>query len=251
MRKKWIVPVGLGLLQGGAVFGSRWFGEDTSLFWLSIGSLCFLTAVIPMVAAVNGVRAHRAQVQRDAQIALLATLTKIVERTGVQSQTMGLHAYLVRRMLSRWPPWKKEQVRVGRVRIAGSPPASTIVWTLGKGAVGRCWEKRDEVILYRRADKHGSLLSCSEGEWRTVRGEVRMGLSYSEWQTAKRYAGIVVVPMSVQRRPMDRYEYKGCVSLDFLEDKDFIKVIEEHRQFIETVLLDAAKAIQSTFLGDS
>jgi|GEM_PF-5750127 len=78
-----------------------------------------------------------------------------------------------------------------------------------------------------------------------------MGFNHQEWETAKRYPGIVVVPMSVQHKPMDRYEYQGCVSLDFLKDEDFVRVYMNRQQQIEKILLDAAKSIQSSFRGSS
>jgi hypothetical protein len=213
-------PFLLALGQAAAVFCATHLKDDFAKLpvGVRVASLAgfALSIVTPGVAAWNASRAHRERLGRDAYEALLAALTKIVDKTRVPASDIGLHAYLVRRPF----PWicMARQDRIARVRLSDHPPPSTIVWRDGKGYIGACW-KTDLWADFEFDRIYKDHLNCASAvDWAKVPEELRFGMTYEEWRRTRAYRLVRVYPIHAKRRIFGDYKYVGCISLDTLAD---------------------------------
>jgi hypothetical protein len=187
------------------------------------------------VAILNGVAAIQEKTKADAYTALLATLAKIADSTGIAATDLGLSAYHVKRCLLR--PWRKKQLRITRVRLSNYPPRLTD-WNWSKGVVGRCWKEKHHEVKFIRSES--SYLGCTPKEWLEASDDERWGMNYEEWQDTQRYALIMAYPVQAGDK------YAGCVSLDTAKD-DFVPTLLSEN--VWTLLGDAAAAIGKSLGG--
>jgi hypothetical protein len=220
MWSRAIFPFLLALAQAAVVFAGVYFKDDFSKLPKPVQFAAYagfaLALITPGVAAWNAARAHRERLGRDAYEALLAALTKIVDKTRVQASDIGLHAYLVRRPF----PWfcMARQERIARVRLSDHPPPSTTVWKKGKGYIGACW-KNDLWADFQFDRIYAAHLNCaSAADWAKVPEELRFGMTFDEWARTKAYRLVRVYPIHARRRIFGGYRYVGCISLDALSD---------------------------------
>jgi len=191
------------------------------------------------LAAFNAWGARQEKLKSDAYAALLAAAAKIADAAVVPVRLFGLSAYAVRRPFPRF--WNPHQARLARVRLANFPPPSTIVWTRGKGFLGECWAKQDRVIDRHIPTRYKDYLGCDEARWLSAPPEMRVGLSFREWEgTQQRYKYIRVAPILTPSG--DRYRYVGCVSLDTGDDQSSQKLGTDQ---VRELLLDAAGALEA------
>jgi hypothetical protein len=229
MWSRAVFPFLLAVAQTAAVFCATYFAADFAALPFRVRAATYagfaLAIVTPAVAAWNASRAHRERLGRDAYEALLAALTKIVDKTRVQASDIGLHAYLVRRPF----PWfgMARQERIARVRLSDHPPPSTTVWTKYKGYIGACW-KNDLWADFQFDRIYAGHLDCSSAEqWENVPAELRFGMTFDEWSRTKAYRLIRVYPIHVKSRIFGGYEYAGCISLDTLSEASIARLLTD------------------------
>jgi hypothetical protein len=209
----------------------------TARGWAVVFAGMALAVTTAGLAAFNAWAARQEKLKSDAYAALLAAAAKIADAASVSVRQVGLSAYAVRRPIPRlWHPY---QARLARVRLANFPPPSTIVWTRGKGFLGECWAKQDRVIDRHIPTRYQDYLGCDETKWLSAPAELRVGLSFREWEgTQQRYKYIRVAPILTPRG--DSYRYVGCVSLDTGDDQSSQKLGTDE---VRELLLDAAGAL--------
>jgi hypothetical protein len=210
------LPLLLGALQVSATFAVAYYKDDFDKLPIPAklaSAAGFLLALItPGLAALNAREAREEKLKGDAYTALLVALAKIADKANVSTRAIGLNAYIVRRPLF-WP-WNPYQARLARVRLSSFPPASTIVWTKGKGFVGECWRSQDMMIDRHIPTLYAAFLGCDEATWNSAPASLRLNLSFAEWQsTQQRYKYIRVAPILTAKEG-GRFKYVGCVSMD-------------------------------------
>jgi hypothetical protein len=221
-------PFLLAFAQAAAVFFAAFFKDDftrqSHSFRLATYAGLAFAVITPGVAAWNATRAHRERLGRDAYEALLAALTKIVDKTRIPASELGLHAYLVRRPL----PWfDARQERIARVRLSDHPPPSTIVWKEGKGYVGACW-KTDLWADFEFDRIYKDHVSCkSAQDWAKVPVELRFGMTYEEWLRTRAYPLVRVYPIHAKRRIFSGYRYVGCISIDTVSRSSVARLLSD------------------------
>jgi len=191
------------LLRGGHV-PSRDFWRDKEavvvVAALTLGSSAF-------AQAVGSYRRERGLAfELEVQDVLKATQIRLVETAALDWKDVGLHAFMVRR---KWPrPWQPVLVRAGRWRLHSTPPVTGVRWTKGKGVIGLCWARMQDVGVDLTKDWGDPAQEMSEDEWHALPAERRYGLTYPEYQRVHNYGAIVASPLIVDD------VFKGCVSVD-------------------------------------
>jgi hypothetical protein len=210
----------LAFAQAVTVFCATYFNDDFTKLPPPVRLATYagfaFALITPGVAAWNAARAHRERLARDAYEALLAALTKIVDKTRVPASDIGLHAYLIRRPF----PWlcMGRQDRIARVRLSDHPPPSTTVWKKGKGYIGACW-KMDLWADFEFDRIYRDHLKCSSAaDWAKVPADLRFGMTFDQWVRTKAYRLVRVYPIHAKRRILPGYKYVGCISIDTLSD---------------------------------
>lgn len=216
----------------------------TAMAWATEGGAWHFFAVLSVVLAFyNGCAAiwksHRLEQARqksEAQIALNAALTKIMQKARVNPDVVGLHAYVVRRSFFPWQA--PHQERVARLRLSNYPPASGTLWGPNKGVVGQCWARRHQIVVLEPGKSLPQLLQCTEAEWNAAPEEQRQGLSFNEWEATRRYTYIAAVPVQAGER------YVGCITIDTVEpgSADRLKIAA-----VRDILLDTAGTMSHVF----
>jgi hypothetical protein len=178
--------------------------------WI-LGALV-LTAVVPIVQVVvaeRGEKARRLAIEREQKIEtfLVASLVYAVRHAGADWVSTGIQAFVVK----GW--WRPRHVRVAKVRM-GAIPSSGIVWTQGKGVIGKCWETR----MPQFVDLHSQFApyqAFEKAEWDALPAGDRFGLTYEDFQRlGHKYGVVAAVPI------VDRHErYIGCVTADTPHDQ--------------------------------
>jgi hypothetical protein len=237
------LPLALGASQASIAFLIPYLKGDYQKFtargWAVVALGVILALTTAGLAAFNAWAARQEKLKGDAYAALLAAAAKIADAAVVPVRLIGLSAYMVRRPFPRlWHPY---QTRLARVRLANFPPPSTIVWTRGKGFLGECWAKQDRVIDRHIPTRYREYLGCDEAKWLSAPPELRVGLSFREWEgTQQRYKYIRVAPILTPSG--DSYRYAGCVSLDTGDDQSAQKLATDQ---VRELLLDAAGALMA------
>jgi hypothetical protein len=172
-----------------------------------IGAL-MITALIPAVQVAireRGEKGRRAAVERERKIEafLAASLIHVARRAGADWETTGVQAFLIRR------GWRRsQQVRAAKMRL-GPVPSSGIIWTEGKGIIGRCWATRAPVCA--DLESHfAPYLGSSRTEWEALPAETRFGLTYEDFRRLAGKYGIVAAVPIIDARDT----YVGCVTAD-------------------------------------
>ncbi len=175
--------------------------------------LAVLAAASTAGGAVEEWRARRVGARRDAADVILdAAAWAVVDTTGLDYRDLGLAAYRVQRSL--WVPWRQRLHRVHRVRAKRRPAASGVRWAPGKGVIGACVQ-RGQVVAVDVAADYAAIWPCTREEWETgvVPDEIRLGLTWSEFQDVRdKYDVVVATPILDTTGAGTRVV--GCVALD-------------------------------------
>ena len=140
---------------------------------------------------------------------LRALLVQVVEASGLDWTAVGVNAFVVRRRY-RWLGGEILQ-RVGRERIRSTPPPSNVLWTFGKGVIGRCWELGTDLGIDLR-DHFADVEGHSAEEWAQLTDEERLGLTYDDFQRTRQHGVVVATPV------LDRFDSViGVISADALD----------------------------------
>lgn len=206
-------PIALVVVQVSAGYGlevlDRNVPKQESWWYLSAAALGLATFILTVVAAIQADRLRQAQASSDLLIAAYVALAKIGAEAKVDVRKLGLHVYLRRRTFFHLHPGIQE--RRARAILRERQPSQT-VWTEGKGVVGVCWKERHKPVWWHRANhKAGTTMGMSKGLF--DRGD---------------YVGIVAVPILSQEWGKTRY--KGCVTLDCVDDDAWLKIVDCHEK---------------------
>lgn len=121
---------------------------------------------------------------------------------------MGLHVWQKRRTLRH--PLAGELLRVSTYRLGSVPATRSIHPTKGKGVVGLCWQ-RDQEVGYNVTELVAQLSDRQQFEsYVTINGpEAVMGFSWEEFQRYGHRGAVFASPIR-----NGRSKFVGCVSFD-------------------------------------
>lgn len=186
--------------------------DAASVLELGDGQLVALVVLLAAVGLGEGLerivgrrhRHSRLQQSRRVSETLKGLLVEVVDKSGVDWTSLGVHAFLVERRY-RW--FGPEQLRrIGRERIRSTPPPSRITWTKGKGVIGHCWELGQDVGM-RLHPAH-----YDRARWEALPEDERMGLSYADYERTRQHRVVIATPI------LDREDRViGIVSIDSVE----------------------------------
>ena len=196
-----------------ALNGSGAVDAPTALLVACIAVSTALAALATIGAAWGEWRGLRLAARRElADVQLAATAWAIVDQvsSGLDFRDIGIAVYRSER--DRWRPGHRRLRRLHRVRASRRPVTSSIRWQPGKGVIGSC-VAQGEVVAVDLTQMYRDLGDPSAGEWATVPDDVRLGLSYEEYQDARdKYAVVVASPVIDDSGTSA--QVVGCVALD-------------------------------------
>lgn len=187
---------------------SFWAHNELALYWI-IGSsvaAAFLLAVAEILDARFSIKSDRVALVCLRQ--LIATMHLILEDPNLQPQRVGMHVFLTGWTRVKWRP-RKIHRRVARLRLAGAPDDSGMLFTKGKGFVGMCWEQK-AAVHGDWSETWQKYQTFSRDEWLRLPPSETQGFTYEEFRlTGPEYGAVVVLPI------IDAHEkYYGCVAID-------------------------------------
>ncbi|MFB9376522.1 hypothetical protein ACFFKU_11960 [Kineococcus gynurae] len=184
-----------------------------------------LAAVSTTWAAVDSFRQRRKGAEKEVLDGILtAAVWAVVDATGLDARELALAAYALRHRPGRGARLE----RLHRVRAARRPGTSQVVWTPGKGVIGRAVE-RGEVVAVDLSDPAAGPVVDPAG-W---------GLAPTEAERlAGRYAVVVALPLVDDSGPSSRVV--GCLALD--GPRGSLPVLDTPR--VRGVLEAAARAVR-------
>lgn len=211
LRSIWLVLDGL-VLAGAAIVvvlvgvdrpKNFWTNHHhTWLFLIALALVGVTAGLKPLVEAVKEPRGeHRRRYERKVEEILTGGFVKVVQTTGFDFTSVGMHAFLVRGI-------RPSLKRVGRVRLVRRAGTSGVRWTKGKGVIGTCWQKCAPV-MYDIAAHREAALSMSAKAWDELPAEMRLGMTHQDYQRASTAGTIMAAPIQD-----DSGKFRGCVSLD-------------------------------------
>lgn len=218
-----VAKIGAAVLAGLVAVG---LGLDSADAWdPSAGIVVGLVVLAAVLAAGSTIASAVAEWRRrqlgarreQAEILLTATLWAVVDlsaqsTTGaVDYRDLGIAAYRVRRI--RWRSGQERLDRVHRVRARHRPASSRIDWAPGKGVIGVCVQRGEQVAQDVGAIG-AALWPCTQEEWDTiVPADAKLGLTYQEFvDVHAKYEVVVATPIIDDASTSSRVV--GCVALD-------------------------------------
>jgi hypothetical protein len=135
---------------------------------------------------------ERRGLARQVSETLRIALVQIIDLTGLDWKAIGLNAF----MIERRGRWRSELHlrRIGRERISIHPLPSEVVWTRGKGVIGRCWDLNSDVAV-DLAKHFAPYQGLTEAEWDALPPDERFGLSYLEFRRTDHLGPVVATPI--------------------------------------------------------
>lgn len=156
----------------------------------------------------------RQQARARMQKAVVGALVTVGEDKNVALRHLGGSVFAIRRRgLLRHP----RLVRVLRFRLDDHPQPSQVVWTPGKGAIGRCWKQRRKVHSdwLAVAEKYGGR-ELTAAQFAKIPPATRDGFNLSEFVgIVDKYAEILAVPVLSHLG-----EIVGVISIDVAAKAD-------------------------------
>jgi hypothetical protein len=123
----------------------------------------------------------------------------IAANTTIAHESIGVHAWKPKGLFG-----VRRLVRIQSYRTARRPPTS-ITWTKGKGALGRCWaEGQTKLVNLEPIHKKAK---TKQDFCEKLDSEERWGFSWSDFQTTQTYAAILATPIM-------KNGFRGCLSVD-------------------------------------
>jgi hypothetical protein len=216
---------------GGAVAVGLWkAGWPSQTFWRDgfIVGCIIVSGLIPAAqASISelGERKRRKKLEHEDHVRslLIPALVEAVKHHDAPWDLTGVQAFI----LTGWW-WRRRHVRLAKVRLASSSE-SGVLWTKGKGVIGRCWETHASILIDLSQPPFSELSNVSQEEWDTVPKQDCFGLSYSDYKTLGSKYGIVVVVPIIR----DGTNYMGCVTLDLPPGHGLAKA-DELMEFLAT-----------------
>ncbi len=169
-----------------STFATAPIGLDSAdIIALGRGQLVGAISLLAVVGLFEGLERVIGGVLRERQLTqarhfsetLRALLVNVVDASKVDWTSIGVNALLVRRQY-RW--FGQESLhRVGRERVRSTPRHSNVTWTRGKGVIGRCWDREQDVGLDVRA-VYAEIAGLTEEQWSNLRAD-EPGITEQEW----------------------------------------------------------------------
>jgi hypothetical protein len=212
--------VGKVLLAGAGAVASALLAAHAAKLWQPrrevvvglVAATAALAVVSSVTAAVGEYRRQRAESRRnDVAFLLVGAAWDIADLTGIDPRELGLAVYLVRR--ERVLPWRRRLVRLHRERAKRRVSSSDIVWRPGKGVIGTCVVRGQDLGQDLHAD-YGSIGDCTREEWdSTIPETIKLGLTYDEFLHVRgKYGAVLASPIIDDTGTASRI--LGCVALD-------------------------------------
>ena len=102
--------------------------------------------------------------------------------------------------------------RQGRLRLSDYPQPDSVLWSKGKGVIGRCWEDRDVVYKNWTATqaRWAQTEEMTDADWKALSKRDRWGFDQGEYlRLVRKYSQILAVPIKD-----DDGNVLGCISVD-------------------------------------
>lgn len=171
------------------------------------GLAVFRDNVVNVNARLREPERQRLRVQ--SQKVATSAMYSVSQLRSIPMPDLGVSVFLIER--TGWIRRVEMLARLIRVRLKDAPQASDILWTQGKGVIGRAWESRRPVheATGHLAEKYGAR-DLSESVWSRVSKTAKQGFTRDEFiTTVHKYAEILAVPIKD-----DQGVVLGVVSLD-------------------------------------
>lgn len=221
MRRAWLIIWGLVAVGGTvAITLAPELGLKGVWLWLAAAVVGFSAGGDKIVLAA---REHWKARRDDINLVLKAALTDVARRGRLNALDLAGHAFRKKRRFHR-KPWfvRSELVRVGTYALEPAP-RSNIRWTIGKGAIGKCWEHQTGYGM-----EMSNLRSITDpAAWASDPNAAATGLTYDEFIRTKRYDSVYAVPIQDHKE-----RFRGCVSVtapanQMYKLKDFDSVLHD------------------------
>lgn len=176
-----------------------------------------LVGVVGVPAAVRGFYADsymrpKYEVAHDVYPILYAAAIRISKKRRVDIDDLAITAFRVEP--GRPLRFRRRLDRLARLRAAEGVPPSDVVWTRGKGVIGKCWaDGRQEVYELNRA--YAKWYPQGRHRWKVAPPNVRMNMSWDEMCEVNGKYG-AVLPTQIK----DRHgRVVGILAVDVPEGK--------------------------------
>lgn len=198
---------GTGLLMKQSDFPDkdRWEpGSPTSYALIAWGVVAYLGYVLVIWGYVRLLTAREQEAQLYRACRDVASL---VERhTSLSRDSIAVHVWVVRGL----PGVRRLERRA--TFVPGDRPPTAIVWRKGKGAIGRCWARREWVL----ADlERLQTLAPDEPAFHALSKEERFFFTWPEFLSTDHYKAILAWPL--YGGPEAAPRAVGCLSIDVQE----------------------------------
>jgi hypothetical protein len=136
----------------------------------------------------------------------------ILEETDLALTDVGLTVFAVLR--SRRVFLRQVQWRIFRLRLESNPRPTHILWTKGKGVLGKCWRDGhwaglDHAVHFRDA------MDCqTRRDWKKLPKVVRVGLRWKDFKQIRDYEYVEAHPMIDKKG-----HYQGCLVIQVAKDR--------------------------------
>ena len=183
------------------------------------------------------------EVQKETEIELLGkfervlylTLAEIADSTGVRSEDIGIHLWVVEQVEGISSPVLARKVRA---RLSGVTPSPTRYWKKGEGIVGQCWKSQSDVWVDLTDSKYQNI---SDHDWNNLVADERIGLSYDEFlKTIQYFNSIFAIPI------VSKDKFIGCISMNIERESivpfnsiwtdDVKRILRRSSAFLEILL---------------
>jgi hypothetical protein len=185
----------------------------------AVGLLAFIDNVRLAKTGYQAPERHKARSKMHKP--LIFALDAISDARDVPLDALGVSVFRIKRLWTRrWKcvPWRKSQLlRLFRFRLKDYPAESAVEWTVGKGAIGKCWQSGVPQLDDRRhvAAEHGKGHYPDEAQFAQLNPEQTSGFNRDEFiQTIDKYGEILAVP--IVKESGGKSKMVGVLSIDCL-----------------------------------
>lgn len=185
-----------------------WIHSNRLLVWLA-GILAVVTLADAAKRAVHRVGASKAQAN---SIRIRNQLSTIIVTTceihGIPVSQVGCGLFLIQERGVKRP---RRLLRVERVRLVNDLQETKVVFTKGKGAVGKCWD--DSHWVHHDWSNTNARFAHHRDEvkrrWDDLSAAVTHGFDREEFVSMLgKYTEVLVVPVMINSK------FEGCIALD-------------------------------------
>jgi hypothetical protein len=167
-----------------------------------------ILAILATASSALVILGYRALLATRGENEAFAKLARGVVRVVEKNTTLRHHELGVNIWVLQGPPGFRRLERRA-MSLAEERPQTPILWTKGKGAIGRCWARNESTF----ADLEGLRGQFrTPGAWCAQPRDERFRFSWAEFQDTRRYTAILAVPLLP--RIYGRYRFRGVLAID-------------------------------------